>query len=287
MGYLQDRATSVIIPNPDFQGVAAGGKASARIPVGVTYLESWLSFKIAGVAATRAQIEAQVALIRFATDAKEKVLLTGFQAVALAEFYRTGVVGATGKLPFFWRRPWMQILDNQLAPAYGTKDLSTFSCEVTLAAGATIDSITMQHRQGNPTDLGDHNTLLSNNFPFAAAGRQQIFDLPRDPATRLYGLHLNVDPTKLDKIELKADGFTELDCTVADLAQLYKYETSPRTPQATMVHIDFAAMNLHAQSIPMTMNKLELALTWNAAPGNVPIIMDIARKSDTAAAQAA
>ncbi len=286
MSYLSERSWPIIVPNPDFENVAAGGRALARIPVGSTYLESLLNCTVDDAAATRAQIESDIEYVRILVNAKEKWHLTGTQLVALAEFWRTGSVGDRGIIPFFYRRSWMQLLDNQQGPQYGTADVDSMAMEVKLAAGADINGLKLSHRQIGPSNLGTHQTLLSENRPYAAIGTQQIFDLPRDPRTRLQGIHIQTDPTKVSRIVLKADNFTEVDTTVEELAEFYRLETSPRTPQVGFVHLDFTARNLYGDSIKMTMNRLELAVTYSEAPGNVPIILDLATPSDTKAAQA-
>ncbi len=284
--YLQTRSAPVLTPNPDAENVGAGKKALFRVPVGVTYLESILVCTVGGDPATRDQIEADIEYVRVTLDAKEKINLTGLQLAALAEFFRDGSVGDTGNLPIFFRRSWMQLMQNQEGPRWGTQDVGSFQIEVKLASGADIDGLRLQHRQENASPLGTHNKLLVENHPYAAVGTLQIFDLPRDPANLLFGLHIQTDPDHVTRILLKADGFAEWDVTPADLLELYGLETSKRTPQDGFIHLDFSMRNNVADCMPLTMQKLELAITFDAAPGNVPIILDTAVPSDTKAAQA-
>jgi hypothetical protein len=285
--YLTTRKSPIIIPNPDFENVGAGKRCIARIPVGATYLESFLVATVGGAAASAAQLKSDIEYVRLTANAKEKWNITGAQLYAYDEFFRSGVIGATGIMPLFHRRPWMQTIANQIGPRYGTADLTSLTLEVKLSSGAAIDGLSLFHRQEGATPLGTHNTLLTENRPYAAIGTQQIFDLPRDPSTRLFGLHLQTDETHVTRIQLKADNFTELDVTVGELKRVYALETSPRTWQTGFVHLDFSVRGLFDDTIPMTMDKLELAVTYDAAPGNVPIVMDIARPSDTPAAKAA
>lgn len=285
--YLNTRRSPIITPNPDFENVGAGKRAIARVPVGATYLESFLEATVAGVAATAAQLKSDIEYVRITLNSKEKWNLTGAQLYAFDEFFRTGVIGATGIMPLFFRRAWMQTIANQSGPRYGTADAQSMVVEVKLAGGAVIDGLKLFHRQEGASLLGTHNTLLSENRPYAAIGTQQIFDLPRDPQTRMFGMHIKTDETHVTRIVLKADNFTELDVTVAELKRIYAIESSPRAWQTGFVHLDFTARNLFDDTIPMTMDKLELAITYDAAPGNVPILMDIARPSDMPAAKAA
>ncbi len=105
--FEQINRSPYIVQNVPFQGIGAGLIANAIIPVGQTYLESLLYMTIAGVAATRAQINAQVEYVQALVNGIEMWQLSGNELAALAEFYNTGVVGDTGYLSIFYERPWM------------------------------------------------------------------------------------------------------------------------------------------------------------------------------------
>lgn len=286
-GYLAARKAPIIIQNPTPDVVAAGSKTTFKVPVGATYLESFIEATVGGVAASAAQIRSDIEYVRVTINAKEKWNLSGAQLYAFDEFFRSGVIGATGVIPLFFRRPWMQTIANQDGPRYGTSDVESMTVEVKLAGGAAINGLNLFHRQVGASPLGTHQVLRSENRPYAAVGTQQIFDLSRDPLSKLFGIHIKpsgTDETHLTRIQLKADGFTELDVTVAELKRIYALETSQRTWQAGFIHLDFTARGLVDDAMPMTMDRLELALTWDAAPGNVYLLQDLAIPSDTPAA---
>lgn len=290
--FLETNRSPVSIPNPDFQSIGAGLRATARVPIGSTLLTTFLHFTIAGVAATRAQIEAQVSIVRITVDAENKFDLTGVQACALADFYRTGII-ANGILPIFWARPWMREIANVDAPGLGLAEADSASIEITLAAGATIDAIRAIHESVAGEPLGAHPVYLRQNFLFSSTGQFEITDLPRNPLFSLFALHVQCDPSTITDVEVVADNVQILKGTVAELNERYLLDTSPRkvqdshaTPANRFFSLDWTYRNRGSDPLPLNMQDWRIRLTFNAAPNTLPIVFEQLRVAPSKGRQA-
>ena len=280
MGFRDDYLGSIHTPNSDFIGsIVANGKLIARLPPGPTYLFHQLRFTIAGVGATKAQIAAQIAQIRFLVDAVEKFNLTGLQWVDLMEFYRGSSV-TLGVVNHFWYRPWMEVLVNQDGPAYGMKAADSFTCELTMAAaGITIDKIQMYHSTVDSEDLGEHLITVRQSYNFGGTGSQTITDIPKWPGMRLYALHITPPSgttSVLSLVELLADNTRIIYGEPDTVHARYRLPTSPRVPQTNWrLHMDSVFRNRHIESFPLTMQDLRLNLTWaTAAPAAFDLVLE-------------
>lgn len=285
--FLEVNRTPALVQNPDFQGIGANQRATARIPVGSTLLATHLRFTIAGTAATDVQVAAQVSRVRVSLDAENKLDVTGAQLLALIRFYRGSAAAnafANGIATVFWHRPWMAEIMNQDAPALGLADVNSATIEVTLAAGATIDGIKAYHETVAGEALGAHCVVLTQNYSFSAAGVQEITDIPRDPLYGLFSVHIQQSPAIIDRVELLADNVVLMEAGTAGEAQSgpnliharYAEYDGFRTPQTGWTHIDFTYRNRGGDVLPLLMQDLRLRITWNTAPSGsiVPLVYE-------------
>lgn len=271
--FLQDFKGAIHDQMPDFQNIAAGSKALCRPALGQTYL--WMEFyhTIATVAATKAQLQAQVSNMRVVVDGVVKFELTGTDAIYLAEYYRANCVAATGIIPIFFARPWMEDLRNQDAPAYGLAGVDSFAIEITLAGGAAINAIQGFGYTTDNEGLGDHIVTVRLNRNNASSGLETINDIPTDPNWSLYAMHI-VTAVVINLIEVLGDGSRIIYGPPAVLNQRLVYMTSPRGVQAGYTPIEFCGRNRNVDTLPLTMNKFQTRITWNAAPGAYGIITE-------------
>lgn len=275
MGFFDDYKGILLDVNQDFVGVTANGKAFARIATGQTLMVSQLVCLISGVAATDAQIAAQITNIRLLMDGVVKYELSGADALMLANFYRPWRTANDGTLPLFFARPWLERQDNQDAPAWGLKATDSCSIEVTTTA-ATINSIQLYHELAEAEELGDHIVTGRVNYNYAASGLQTINDLPTDPNWSLHALHI-VSSTVINQIELVADRVRILLGTPATLNARYRHRNAYRAVQTGYQTIDFCARNRVIDALPLSMQTLQLKITWNAAPNSFGLISEIAQ----------
>lgn len=276
--FLSSYKGAIVDQMPDFTNIGAGLKALCRPALGQAYLWMQFFFTVAGAAASKAIIQAQVSNIRVLVDGIVKFELSGTETIYVAEYYRTNCVAATGVVPIFFARPWMEDLRNQDGPAYGLMGVDSFTVEITLAGGATINGIGGYATTTDDEGLGEHivTTKLGRNF--GSAGLETINDLPLDPQWSMYSLHF-VTATVINLLEVLADGARVVYGVPAVLNQRLVYMTSPRGIQAGYTPIDLTPRNRNIDSLPLIMNKLACRVTWNAAPGAYGIITEVVQQA--------
>ncbi len=287
MGFLQDHRVPLITKNAEFDQVGPGKTSTARLPVGTTFLDLNLQCFVAGNAATRAQIEADITAIRISVDGKEKMNLTGFQIAALVSFYAEDAIADTGQLWVPFERPWMQEIANQVAPAYGMLGKDSFQIEIDLDGGADIDAMTLRRRTHPIAEtLGDHVQYRRFTPTFAATGDQIVDTYPKIATDVLMAVHFFVDPgvgvEHLTRLQLRCDDATIIDTTPADYALYLRTQTAKRSLQTAkdVFTYDFCSRGLNADALPLTMNSLQWILTWDAAPGSVVWVSEVATNDD-------
>lgn len=272
--------TPYVAQNVPFTGIGAGNIANAILPVGQTYLASLLYFSVAGTAATRAQINSDVEYIQLLLNGVEVANLSGNFWATLAEFYRSGIVGATGYLPLNFERQYMQELAVQRSFAWGTAKQSSFQINVKLAAGAVIDAITLCHRIDPRVEvLGRHVEYRQMSHTFGSTGQDRIIDLPHADYSAqpdsLAALHLVVTKANISNLIIRADKSELWNGTVGQLEKFYKFASDARTPQSTMLSLDFLNRNWLADQLPLSMDTLEVIPTWTSSPGTYQMIMEV------------
>lgn len=259
-------------------GIGAGQVATLRFPPGLSYGEIVVRLTIAGVAATRAQLEAMLTTARLTISGVEKMSINVIDLIAMTEFHRTGAVGDSGYLVIPFERLWMQGAAAQLDPAYGTDGESSVVLELTQAGGSTIDAITAYARCNPRAEaLGGHLFWRRFTFNVSATGRFLYPDLPIIAGEYLYGLHIKVPtPANLTNLAMIVDDVRQIDVPPSLLTQLYLLGNPVKTPQTSKgyVHLDFTSRLFDSDSLPVGLLKsqvLELEFS-NAAPGAVTVI---------------
>lgn len=273
-------------------GVGANQTAVLKIPPGATYTDLIIQCTIAGVAATRAQLETFFTSMRFTVSGVEKWTLTGKQLIAIIEFYATNLIADTGVLTIPFERLWMDTQLAQTAPEYGTLGESSMQLEITQAGGSTIDLLTVWGRIDPVAQpLGAHIRMLRLTPNIASVGKYIFPDLYKKPGDYLYALHFEVPVVaNLTNIAYVADEIRLIDITPTVLNQLYLAGPARRTVQSAKlyVHLDFCNRGFDSDAIPLTMQTQILELDFaNAAPNQVNIIAEIGTRAPTQAGVAA
>lgn len=267
-------------------GVGASNVAVLKIPPGATYADLFLKFTIAGAAPSRANLETMLTSWRLTVSGIEQWTLTGKQLIAIVEYYRTGLIGATGIVVIPLQRLWMDTQLAQTAPNYGTDGESSVQLEITQDATSTIDLITVAARIDPVIEpLGAHMMMKRLTPNIGALGITQYADLYKKPGDYLYALHIQV-PTVADltNLALVCDEIRVWDVDPAVMNQLYLESNPNRTIQTAkgFVHMDFANRGFDSDAIPLTMKTLVLELTFaNTIPGQINIIQEVGTRTPT------
>lgn len=270
-------------------GIGAGQVATLRFPPGLTYAELVVRCTIAGVAATRAQLEAMLLTARFTVSGVEKFSVQAIDLIAIAEFYRPGCIGDSGYFVIPMERLWMDGVKAQLDPNYGTEGESSVVLELTQAGGSAIDGMTAYARVNpQPEVLGAHIMLRRFTFNVASTGKFLYPDLPIIAGEFLYALHIKLPVVaNLANVGVITDDVRLYDVPPSLLTQLYQLGNPIRTPQTAKgyVHVDFTMRNFDSDALAVGDLKsqvLELDFI-NAAPGAVTVIGEYGTVSRRAA----
>lgn len=261
-------------------GVGASQVAVLKIPPGATYADLMIKMTIAGAAPTRAQLETMLTSWRLTVSGVEQWTLTGKQLIAIVEFYRTGLIGATGIVYLPLQRLWMDTQLARTAPNFGTEGESSFQLEITQDATSTIDLMLVSARIDPVVEpLGAHMMIKRLTPNIGALGVYEYPDLYKRAGDWLYALHFEVPAVAdLTNIALVCDEIRMWDVTPAVMNQLYLEANPNRTIQSAkgFVHMDFANRGFDQDALPLTMKTLILELTFaNTIPGQINILQEI------------
>jgi hypothetical protein len=265
-------------------GIGAGQTAIVRVPPGATYLELVLQCTIAGVAATRAELETMLGDIRLTLSGVEKFTVSAKQLIAIAEFYRSGVVGDTGYLVIPFERLWMSTAAARQNPAYGTLGEDSFQVEVQQLAGSTISAIQAFARVAPVAEeLGAHMTIKRLTPNIGALGKFYYPDLPKLPGWFLYALHIQWGSVgtiaDLTNVAVVADEIRVVDCAPALENRYLTLGNPARTPQTAkgFFTVDFTARNEDEDALSLIMDELVLELdVATNIPGQINVLAEIA-----------
>ena len=289
MGFVNDNRSPILKKLVGIvSGVGASQTAVLKVPPGATYTDLIIQCTIAGVGATRVQLETFLTSLRLTVSGVEKWTLTGKQLIAIIEFYETGLIADTGILTIPFERLWMDTQLSQTSPNYGTQGESSMQLEITQSAGSTIDLMTVYGRIDPVAEpLGAHIQMRRLTPNISSVGKFIYPDLYKKPGDYLYALHFEVPVVaNLTNIAYIADEVRLVDFAPAIMNQLYLGATSRRTIQSAklFVHLDFCSRGFDSDAIPLTMNTQILELDFaNAAPNQVNIIAEIGTRAPTQA----
>lgn len=264
-----------------------------KLPPGATYgdLTIYCGRGSGGnTAATRAQVESMLTQWRLTLDGVEKFTLSGKQLLAMVEFYRTGLIGDTGYVTIPFQRLWMDLLADQLDPAYGTLGNSSFQLEITQDATSDVNTFRAYSRlEPVAQPLGKHIRISRLTPNITTAGRYYYSDLPKLPGEVLAALHFECDDiSKLTNIAYVADEVRLVDAPPALLNAYYREANPNRTPQTAknFAHLDFASRGISNDYVPMLMATQVLELDFSTAPTTFNIVAEYGSMGQPGAAAA-
>ena len=276
--YLASRTFPLIVQNGQASNAPANnGRSVFKMPVGPTFLSTYLYFTVAGAPASRAVIEAQVAWVRFFIDGDLAWEASGFEAAGMADFDKPGSV-QSGILPVFFHNTLFEDPDNVKASAWGTVGLDSVSCEITWAAsGVTITTVDAFHNIVQGEELGAHIRLQRLTRTFTLTGLDEIDNIPKKPDQRILGIHIPIPQQAtavLTNVELMADTSREVSAPPSIIHERYKEGLYGRQAQTNWaMHLDQTWRGLLSDTIPLTMSDFRLRLTWGTAAPNTYTIL--------------
>lgn len=274
-----------VIPGAAQQQPSSGGTVVVNLPLW-TWLRLGLYHTIAGVAATRAELVAQVLQIIITISGREVWRGSAAQLIAIQQFYAETDTQTTypGFINLDFLRNWLADATRGMDASVGLADQNAFQIELTYAVGATINGIAVYGvRSQQPQPTGTATRIVRASASISALG---VFTFPDLPLPRAGDVLLAIHTfppvvANLTNLAYIADETRIIDEPPLVLNRTAAEAHPPRSPQGAngMVSIDFTAINaLSGQGIPLgEIGSHTLELTFaNAAPGTVPILCELA-----------
>ena len=235
-------------PGPSFNGVAASQTATLDLPVDRRYHNICLRFTSTdGSSAVQAVNEADVTQIRVIVDGKVQRTFSSRELFDINTL--NGIAYSASLLPIYFSEPWRRSALDEESLAWATSNVSTFSVEVDLGAGATgpaLSSIlTTDALQGPMQSIVKwHRRTIAA----AGAGVVSYSDFPRrDTYLRQ---HLSeTAAADITAVDVSVDNFTVLD--VSDAQNSDYLADQAFAPVADNFHIVHDHTQRIADGLPM------------------------------------
>jgi hypothetical protein len=274
-----------IVPGAAQSQPAASSTVVVNLPL-LTWAKLALYHTIAGVAATRAQLVAQVTQIIITVSGRELWRGSAAQLIAIQQYYSEidTQTNYAGYLNLEFLRSWLADATRGMDAAIGLADQNAMQIELTYAGGATINGIAVYGvRMQLPQATGTAVRIVRGSASVSALGVFVYPDLPL-PRSGDVLLAVHIFPpvvANFTNFAYIADEVRIIDAPPSFLNRNAAEAHPPRTPQDAngMVSLDFTALNaLAGQGVSLgDVGSHQLELTFvTAAPGTVPILCEIA-----------
>lgn len=254
-------------------GIGAGQTASVQLPLGLTYERLYIAMNVDSDPARDVPVSdwgSYIEEIRLLVDGDVKVQITAADLVSLNRYY--GQAMKSGVLPLFLARPWMQTIAGQQQTAYGTQGgITSFSLEMDLAEGITINSLNVYAMQSPGRPFGPHLRIQRYVHNQGVVGEAEISDITKG-AYSMCALH--VTTASIGEVEILWDNRKILEMSPAIRAA--HYDVIDRVPQADFTHVDFLSENVLAEALPMAVSDFRLKADFTAT-GNFSIYAESVR----------
>ncbi|SFN65155.1 hypothetical protein SAMN05216224_108141 [Thioclava dalianensis] len=249
-------------------GIGAGQTASVNLPLGLTYERLYIrcNAKIGAAAAAdvvAADWSSVIDEIRLMVNGDARITIDAADLVKLNSFY--GDAPLAGVLPIFLSRPWMRTIGGEDQTGYGTVGMATFTLEMDIKEGVTINSLTVSAVQSPAKAFGAHLRIQKFARNQGVTGTAEIADIPRGPYAML-AMHVNTD--KIGTVEVQTDQRKIVESDKAIRAT--HYDLATRVPQAGFTHIDFLPENRLSEALPMALQDFRVKLDFEES-GNFAI----------------
>lgn len=263
------------MPTPE--GASAGQTATCRLPLGYTYNRLFIYMNEGAIPADVAEADwaSKVNGIRLKVDGDTKIEASAGDLVSLNKYY--GHAHEDGLLPIFLTRHFMRTILGEDQTGYDTAGgMSSFTLEMDLASGITLNDLEIYAEQSDPRDpqtgqtraFGPHLRLQKYTHNQGVTGEAQITDIVKGTYS-IFGMHLKT--SAISDLEVRTNEKTFYDLPLVMRDQVSKL--AGRVPQAGFTHIDFCSTNRLADALPMTWRDFRLIAQFTGT-GSVPIYVE-------------
>lgn len=257
------------------EGIGAGQTATIKLPLGYTYNTLFIRMADGSGDIAEADWGDNIDEIRLKVDGDDKIQIDAVDLVSLNKYY--GISHDDGVLPLFMSRPWMRTILGEETTGFDTVGgMSSFSLEIDLKAGITIDQLNVYAQQSTPVDrvtgqvkgFGAHLRIQKYTHNQGVIGDAEIADIVRSRYS-IMAMHLKT--ANVDRLEVLADNSKFYDTDKAMREAIVKL--GGRVPQAGFTHIDFLPDNQIGSAMPMLVNDFRIKAEFTAA-GSVPFYIE-------------
>lgn len=274
-----------IVPGAAQSQPVSNGTVIVNLPL-LTWGKLGLYHTVAGVAASRAVMVAQISQIILTVSGRELWRGSAAQLISIQQYYQETDTQTSfpGFLNLDFLRNWLTDANRGMDAVIGLADQNAMQAEITYGAGITITSIAVFGvRMQAPQPTGTASRIVRGSASISALGVFVYPDLPLPRAGDML-LAIHVFPpvvANFTNFAYIADEIRLIDAPPAFLDRNAAESHPPRSPQSAngMVSLDFTAINgLSGQGVPLgEIGSHQLELTFiTAAPGTVPILCEIA-----------
>lgn len=247
--------------------LTAGQTATIQLPKGPTYHSLHIEMNVDGTPrdVPIASWGDYIDDIRVIVNGDIRIVWKASDLVKHLQFFDQ--VLTPGVLPVLLSQPWARTMGGEDGTAYGTASgVSSFTLEIDLKAGITVNRLEVWAAQTDPQPFGAHMTVQRFSGQSGLVGVKEISDLPRG-GYRMFGMHITT--AAIDKVEILANNVKVNETT--KLLRTSNMNLRGRNPQADMTHIDFIERNRLDDAMPMALQDFRLKLDITAANQNYDI----------------
>lgn len=234
---------------PDFEGVAAGGTAIARIPRGQAYRAFYIGYRTtAGVAKTEAEIKADLTSIVFKKDGATIIELTATELYALNDYYGRNKKDGVVYLPLGF--PEARSSGGADALLWHTASgIGQLTCEITVDGAAVTPALKL-HADRLPISepWGRFKMIRRYVDNIGATGQFIVQSWPPTGQRSLMALHLKGGT--LSQVRIAANNRDAYKSAAPEEAEVHD-EKDGRAWQADYWHVNFLEDNRLPGAAPL------------------------------------
>ncbi len=287
--FIADNVTPVITKNAPFdRSPTAGALTTVQLDPGATYHRLYMRFTKAGVAATQAEILAQVAKLQFWVNSDEKrTWQTPEGFLYDSAFYYAsrnptmapgGDIVEDGVVVIDLAPEWMSNPANREILAYGTKNKNNVSLGITWGpVPLTIDLVEIEVETTKATALGTHITRRESIFNNSSTGKIQNNNITRTPGARVLRLDIiKNDGTAhtISEINLNIDNSPIRQSALVGVMLKRSHHLGHYNGYfQNILSIDFTARDREIDAIPAIWESFQLEMTVSAALNSYSIVL--------------
>lgn len=270
-----------ILKEPDFVGVTAGQRATAKVNTrGNLHMLLLRLLDSSSAALTVAQMKAACGDLTLKIDGRIVRDVDVTHLLEIQKYYGDIALGGNvdGIVAINFQRPLLRDFLERAVNSLGLGNVDSVTIEVAITSTAVLSKIELHSVVDDLPlrNLGDHIQVHRFSRSFSSTGVQELTDLPisDDQAKAYLAAHIRHTTGTLSKVRFRKDGVDVFDNLTADIAQVMQ-NYAQRTPQSNYRHLEFDLAGNLVSVLVMPAKSLFCELTWaSAAPNSYYVYLE-------------